>query len=195
MSLGAILARFGRKGTIEFWMAVMAGAALAATVGVVFYALNHLANEVDRTDRALTRQTAQAAVKSFVKKLHDSHQDYARWDDAVTGLYNISNPEFVRSGYTDSTSTGIIFDTAFLIDESGKDLFALRAGAALAASSKEISDWCSTGCSSRARRRPANMRCRAASSGRRTALPRLWPGLSCPSRKASPCPKDRNGSW
>lgn len=131
MNFGAVLARFGRKGTIEFWMAVMAGAALLATVGVVFYSLNHLADEVDRTDQALTRQTAQAAVKSFVKKLHDSHQDYARWDDAVTGLYNAPDADFVRSGYTDSTETGIIFDTAFLIDETGKDLFALRGGAAL----------------------------------------------------------------
>jgi len=135
MNFGAVLARFGRKGTIEFWMAVMAGAALLATVGVVFYSLNHLANEVDRTDEALTRQTAQAAVKSFVRKLHDSHQDYARWDDAVTGLYNVPNSDFVRSGYTDSTETGIIFDTAFLIDEKGKDLFALRGGGALETSS------------------------------------------------------------
>ncbi|MFZ5673765.1 MAG: bifunctional diguanylate cyclase/phosphodiesterase [Pseudomonadota bacterium] len=136
MNFGAVLARFGRKGTIEFWMAVMAGVALLATVGVVFYSLNHLADEVDRTDRALTHQTAQAAVKSFVKKLHDSHQDYARWDDAVTGLYNVPDSEFVRSGYADSTETGIIFDTAFLLDESGKDLFALRDGKPLALSSQ-----------------------------------------------------------
>lgn len=136
MSLGAFPARFWRKGTIEFWMAVMAGAALFATVAVVSYALNHLADEVDRTDRALTRQTAEAAVKSFIKKLRDNHQDYARWDDAVTGLYNDPDPEFVRSGYTDSTSTAIIFDTAFLIDENGRDLFAQRAGTSLAASSR-----------------------------------------------------------
>ncbi|HTN96105.1 MAG TPA: bifunctional diguanylate cyclase/phosphodiesterase [Nordella sp.] len=135
MNFSALLARFGRKGTLEFWMAVMAGASLLATIGVVFYALNHLANEVDRTDRALTRQTAEAAIKSFVRKLHDAHQDYARWDDAVTGLYNTPNPEFVRSGYADSTSTGIIFDTAFLVDETGKDLFALRGGKSLDASS------------------------------------------------------------
>lgn len=136
MNFGAVLARFGRKGTLEFWMAVMAGASLLATVGVVFYALNHLADEVDRTDRTLTLQTAEAAVKSFVRKLHDAHQDYARWDDAVTGLYNTPDPEFVRSGYTDSTSTGIIFDTAFLVDEAGKDLFALRGGKSLDTSSR-----------------------------------------------------------
>ncbi|MGE0237471.1 MAG: EAL domain-containing protein [Parvibaculaceae bacterium] len=137
MTLRAVLARFGRQGTLEFWIALMAGIALFATIAVVFYALNHLANEVDRTDRALTQQTAQAAIKSFLKKLHDGHQDYARWDDAVTSLYGVPDPDFVRSSYTDSTATGIIFDTAFLIDENGKDLFALRNGKAIAIASKD----------------------------------------------------------
>ncbi len=136
MKFRALLARFGRKGTLEFWMALMAGAALLATIGVVFYSLNHLAGEVDRTDRALTQQTAQAAIKSFLKKLDDGHQDYARWDDAATSLYGIPDPDFVQSGYTDSTATGIIFDTAFLIDENGKDLFALRGGKPIDVSSK-----------------------------------------------------------
>jgi diguanylate cyclase (GGDEF)-like protein len=136
MVLRAILARFGRRGTLEFWMALLAGAALLATIAVVFYSLNHLASEVDRTDRELTRQTAEAAIKSFVRKLHDGHQDYARWDDAATSLYDVPNPDFVQSGYADSTSTGIIFDTAFLIDENGKDLFALRDGARIDTPSK-----------------------------------------------------------
>ncbi|WP_119391808.1 bifunctional diguanylate cyclase/phosphodiesterase [Taklimakanibacter lacteus] len=137
MDFRAILARFGRKGTLEFWMALLAGAALLATIAVVFYSLNHLADEVDRTDRKLTRQTAEAAVKSFIRKLHDGHQDYARWDDAATSLFGVPNPDFVQSSYADSTSTGIIFDTAFLIDENGKDLFALRDGQSLAISSRD----------------------------------------------------------
>ncbi len=137
MDLRALLRRFGRKGTLEFWMALMAGAALLATIGVVFYSLNHLAGEVDRTDRLLTRQTAEAAIKSFLQKLEDGHQDYARWDDAATSLYGAPDPDFVQSGYTDSTATGIIFDTAFLIDENGKDLFALRDGTSIAVTSKD----------------------------------------------------------
>ncbi|WP_119273878.1 bifunctional diguanylate cyclase/phosphodiesterase [Taklimakanibacter deserti] len=137
MTLRGLLARFGRKGTLEFWIALMAGASLFATIAVVFYALNHLAGEVDRTDRALTQQTAQAAIKSFLTKLHDGHQDYARWDDAVTSLYGTPDPDFVRSSYADSTATGIIFDTAFLIDENGRDLFALRDGRSITISSKD----------------------------------------------------------
>ena len=137
MTLKELFARFGRKGTLEFWIALMAGIALFATIAVVFYALNHLADEVDRTDRDLTQQTAQAAVKSFVRKLQDGHQDYARWDDAVTSLYGTPDPDFVRSSYTDSTATGIIFDTAFLIDEHGADLFALRDGEAATITSKD----------------------------------------------------------
>ena len=137
MTLSAILARFRRRGTLEIWVALMAAVALFATIAVVFYALNYLADEVDRTDRALTQQTAQAAIKSFLKKLHDGHQDYARWDDAVTSLYGTPDPEFVRSSYTDSTATGIIFDTAFLIDENGHDLFALRDGETIATTSKD----------------------------------------------------------
>lgn len=136
MSFRALLARFGRKGTLEFWMALLAGLALLATIGVVFYSLSHLADEVDSTDRALTQQTAQAAIKSFVRKLNDGHQDYARWDDAAASLFNIPDPDFVQSGYADSTKTGIIFDTAFLIDENGKDLFALREGKSIEISSK-----------------------------------------------------------
>ena len=45
MDIRAVLARFGRKGTLEFWMALLAGAALLATIAVVFYSLNHLADE------------------------------------------------------------------------------------------------------------------------------------------------------
>ena len=135
MDLRALLARCGRKGTLEFWIALMAGVALFATIAVVFYALNHLAGEVDRTDRALTQQTAQAAIKSFLTKLHVAHQDYARWDDAVTSLYGMPDPVFVKSSYADSTATGIIFDTAFLIDENGRDLFALRNGQSITVSS------------------------------------------------------------
>ena len=137
MNLRALLTRFTRKGTLEFWIALMAGLALFATIAVVFYALRHLADEVDRTDRALTQQTAQAAIRSFVRKLEDGHQDYARWDDAVTGLFGTPDPAFVKSGYTDSTETGIIFDTAYLIDENGRDLFALRDGQTIAVSSKD----------------------------------------------------------
>lgn len=137
MELRAFLARFGRRGTLEFWIALMAGIALLATIAVVFYSLNHLAAEVDRTDRALTEQTARAALKSFLKKLHDGHQDYARWDDAVTSLYGTPDPDFVRSSYTDSTATGIIFDTAFLIDEKGRDLFALHWGKPIAVAAKD----------------------------------------------------------
>jgi diguanylate cyclase (GGDEF)-like protein len=137
MSIRAFLARFGRKGTLGFWIALMAGLALFATIAVVFYALNHLADEVDRTDRAFTRQTAQAAIKSLLKKLQDGHQDYARWDDAVSDLYGTPNREFIKSGYADSTATGIIFDTAYLIDENGRDLFALHGGQGIATSSRD----------------------------------------------------------
>src|SRR5262245_41526337 len=137
MTFRAFIERFGRQGTLELWIALMAGIALFATITVVFYALNHLAGEVDRTDRALTHQTAEAAMRSFLKKLQDAHQDYARWDDAVTSLYGTPDPDFVRSSYTDSTSTGILFDTAFLIDENGRDLFALRNGQAITIASKD----------------------------------------------------------
>jgi diguanylate cyclase (GGDEF)-like protein len=136
MNFRAFLARFGRKGTLEFWIALMSGAALLATIAVVFYSLNHLAAEVDRTDRALTEQTARAALKSFLKKLQDGHQDYARWDDAATSLYGVPDPDFVKSSFTDATETGIIFDTAFLIDESGRDLFALREGKSIDVAAK-----------------------------------------------------------
>ena len=92
------------RGKIEYWVAFLAGIALVATVLVVYSALNQLANAVDQTDAALTRQTAQAAVKSFVRQLNSGHADYARWDDAAAALYNTPNAEFAKSNFQDSTA-------------------------------------------------------------------------------------------
>ena len=123
-------------GQLEYWIACAAMLALVATVAVVFDALNRLALEVDNTDRLLTRQTAQAAITSVTSRLRDSHQDYAKWDDAVLNLYGVPERAFVEENMGGSTGTGILFDTAFLIDESGSDLAAFHDGAALTTSSR-----------------------------------------------------------
>ncbi|MGE3832034.1 MAG: EAL domain-containing protein [Parvibaculaceae bacterium] len=119
------------RGKIEYWVAFLAGIALIATIIVVYSALHQLARAVDQTDAALTRQTAQAAVKSFVRQLTSGHADYARWDDAAEALYNTPNADFAKSNFQDSTAIETVFDTTFLIDEHGKDLFAFRLGEVL----------------------------------------------------------------
>jgi diguanylate cyclase (GGDEF)-like protein len=123
------------RGKIEYWVALLAGVALVATVLVVYSALNQLANAVDQTDAALTRQTAQAAVKSFVRQLTSGHADYARWDDAAAAFYNTPDAEFAKSNLQDSTAIETIFDTTFLIDENGRDLLAFRLGEVMTESS------------------------------------------------------------
>ena len=119
------------RGRMEYWVASLAGVALIATVLVVYSALHQLARVVDQTDAALTRQTAQAAVKSFVRQLSSGHADYARWDDAVVALYGTPNAEFVRRNFQEATAIETVFDTAFLIDETGGDLFGFSAGSVL----------------------------------------------------------------
>src|SRR5262245_49361435 len=85
-----------RKGRLEFWVAVSAVAVLIATVAVVFYALRSLASEVDHIDGEWTRQSAEAALNAFERRLADTHRDYAKWDDAAAKLYDIPEAGFVR---------------------------------------------------------------------------------------------------
>jgi len=135
MMLSAFIRPAQRKGGLEFWIAISAVAVLIATVAVVFYALRSLANEVNHIDQELTRQSTEAALNVFRRRLTDTHRDYAKWDDAVANLYNTPDPGFLRENFSDSTETGILFDTAFLIDESGHDLARFEHGKSVATTS------------------------------------------------------------
>jgi diguanylate cyclase (GGDEF)-like protein len=128
MVLQAFTAPSRGKGRLEFWIAISAIAVLIVTVAVVFYALRSLASEVNHIDRELTRRSTEAALSAFMNRLADTHRDYAKWDDAVSNLYGTPNPGFIRENFNDGTETGILFDTAFLVDENGSDLAAFEHG-------------------------------------------------------------------
>jgi diguanylate cyclase (GGDEF)-like protein len=121
---------------LEFWIALSAAVALASTGAVIFYALGKLASEVNNTDLGLTRQSARAAITAFETRLRDNLQDYANWDDAAIKLYNEPDADFVSDILKDVTDTGLVFDTAFLIDENKNDLASYKEGKPLAAASK-----------------------------------------------------------
>lgn len=125
-------------GWLELWIALSAAIALMSTGAVVFYALGKLASEVNNIDLALTRQSARAAITAFEMRLGDNLQDYANWDDAALKLYNTPDPEFVNDILKDVTETGVVFDTAFLVDENGRDLAAYKDGRPIDITSTEF---------------------------------------------------------
>jgi diguanylate cyclase (GGDEF)-like protein len=122
-------------GWLEFWIALSAATALISTAAVVFFALSKLATEVNTIDLSLTRQSAKAAVTAFEMRLRDNLQDYANWDDAALKLYNTPDAEFIADVLRDVTEAGVVFDTAFLIDEKDRDLSAYGDGKPLAVGS------------------------------------------------------------
>ncbi len=101
----------------------------------MFFALGKLATEVNTIDLSLTRQSAKAAVTAFEMRLRDNLQDYANWDDAALKLYNTPDAEFIADVLRDVTEAGVVFDTAYLIDEKDRDLSAYGNGKPLAVGS------------------------------------------------------------
>jgi diguanylate cyclase (GGDEF)-like protein len=123
---------------LEFWIALSAAVALVSTGAVIFYALGKLASEVNNIDLALTRQSARAAITAFEMRLKENLEDYANWDDAALKLYDVPDQEFINDILKDVTEAGVVFDTAFLIDEKGTDLAAFKDGQAVSAASSRF---------------------------------------------------------
>jgi diguanylate cyclase (GGDEF)-like protein len=126
------------SGWLEFWIALSAAIALISTGAVIFYALGRLSNEVNNTDLALTSQSAKAALAAFETRLRENLQDYMRWDDAALKLYGTADPEFINDMMKDVSEDGVVFDTAFLIDENGNDLAGYKNGRVLEVDSKRF---------------------------------------------------------
>ena len=109
----------------------------AGTFATIFISLAQMADEANRLEDSLVRRSATAAVQSFVRRLRDSHRDYAVWDDAARALYGPIDADFVDQNIVQSTATPTLFDTAFLLDEEGRDLLAYRNGVKLTEPSAE----------------------------------------------------------
>lgn len=101
---------------------------LAATIGTVLFSLSRMAHEANHIEDALTERSTAAAVATFVRSIGESHGDYARWDDAVRALYGNIDFDFVEQNFVASTAAGTFFDTVYLLDADGSDLFGYRSG-------------------------------------------------------------------
>ena len=106
---------------------------LLATVVIVVYALTRMAGDVNRIEDALTEKSALAAVRSDLRRLGETHNDYAQWDDAVRILYGAMDTGWI----IDNIVTSSLFDTVYIVDEDGRELLGYRSGEPLSASLAE----------------------------------------------------------
>ncbi len=97
---------------------------LLATFVIVVVSLQKMAGEVNDIESELTGRSAAAAVQSVLRHLGETNHDYAQWDDAVRNLYGAVN----RDSAAENVATSTLFDTIYLIDESGNGLLAYRNG-------------------------------------------------------------------
>ena len=103
--------------------------ALVGALVPVVLSLSWMASEANRIEEKLTVRSAEAAVQSYVRRIGESQGDYAVWDDAVRALYGKTiNADFVDQNFRASTETPTFFDTTYLVDENGNDVFAFRNG-------------------------------------------------------------------
>ncbi len=119
-------------------LAVPAVLVLAATIGAIVFSLAQVAREANHIEDSLTERYTVAAVTAFSRSLGKSNADYAEWDDAVRNLYGSINAEFVEQNFVATTASAGFFDTVFLLDENGKDVFGYRDGQRAALSSSAV---------------------------------------------------------
>ena len=112
-------------------------ATLLGALVTVSLSLDKIETEANSIEETLTVRSAEAAVKSYLRHLGESHADYAVWDDAVRALYGTVDQEFADQNFLASTASPTLYETAYLLDENGEDVFAFRNGETTTVSSKE----------------------------------------------------------
>ena len=101
---------------------------LAGTVATVGVSLDRMAGVVNRIEDTLTKRSTEAAVQAVLRRIGQSHRDYAEWDDAARRLYGTIDRDFVIENLYSSTETQVFFDTAYVVGEDGEPLFGIRLG-------------------------------------------------------------------
>ncbi len=107
-------------------------------LAIVIISLSQMADEVNRIEDTLTRRSVLAAVQATLRRIGETHRDYAQWDDAVRNLSGDINPAFADENFTSSTLDPVFFDSAFLIDEVGNVKFAVHSGKPVQAAPEDI---------------------------------------------------------
>ena len=110
---------------------------LLATFATVFVSLGHMAGEVNHIETRLTERSVTAAIQSLLRRIGETNNDYAEWDDAVRSLYGTVNMKWASDNIISSTTSPVLFDTVYLIDEHGNAAFAYRTGEAVSATPAE----------------------------------------------------------
>src|SRR4029079_5274949 len=101
---------------------------LLGTIAIVLISISEMAGEVNRIEETNLERSVESAVATSQRRLRETNEDYARWDDAVRRLYGEPDRGFIEENFISSTETGKLFDTAYLLDSDGRDLFAFRGG-------------------------------------------------------------------
>jgi len=127
-----VLARFGLR------VVVPAVAVLVGALVIVIISLGQMSGEVNRIEDRLTARSAEAALRVTVRRLEQTHRDYAEWDDAVRNVYGEVNEDFLRENVTSSTIDAVFYDTALILDEVGGVRFAVHNGAPIEGTPAEI---------------------------------------------------------
>jgi diguanylate cyclase (GGDEF)-like protein len=120
-----LIGRFGLRVILPV-VAVLVGA-----LATVVVSLNEMADAVNRIEETTTARSVEAALAVTLRRIGDTHRDYAQWDDAVRNLYGDVDKDFVRENYIVSTANPVFFDTVILIDENGREIFGYRNGMAM----------------------------------------------------------------
>ncbi len=95
-----------------------------ATFAIVVISLGGMADEVNRIENTLTARSTTAAIAADLRRFGELNNDNAQWDDAVRNLYGEANADWAA----ENMATSLIFDTVYLVDESGRALLAFRNG-------------------------------------------------------------------
>ncbi len=127
-----VIARFGLR------VVVPAVAVLVGALAVVVISLSEMSDEVNRIEDRLTARSAEAALRVTIRRLEETHRDYAEWDDAVRNAYGDVNQAFMTETFATSTIDAVFFDTAILLDEVGGVRFAVHKGDTLDAPPSEV---------------------------------------------------------
>ena len=126
------------KPTWRNWVnAGVPAVALAGALVAALLSLGKVSEQANIIEARVTARTVEAAMAAFTRRVGETNADYAVWDDAVRALYGDLDNEFINQNYISSTSTATFFDTVYLLDESGRDVFAYRNGEPLSIASLE----------------------------------------------------------
>lgn len=96
---------------------------LVGTLAAVVLSLTEITQRAERMEEARVRRAAQAVIAAFVDGVGQVHEHYARVDLAEAAL-----GETTTGFLAAATRNGTLFDTAYVLDADGNDVFAYQRG-------------------------------------------------------------------